>query len=266
MADIPVEQDIRLTAARVAAALRTVLESDLDSLPDLPVGRAPAAAAVPSAPGPQSTAASVECPDKPSPEQLAADVEPPPVLPDDLSSLRVVVAECRRCRLAETRNCTVFGEGPANPILMVVGEGAGPTEDECGRPFAGEAGLMLTNIIRAMGLDRERDCYVTTVLKCRIPDGSTPTPDVIGRCRPYIEKQVALVRPRFILAMGQTAASVLAGSPSITRLRGRFLMAGDTPLVVTYHPSTLLKDPTMKKMVWQDVQLIMERLKCEDAK
>ena len=149
---------------------------------------------------------------------------------------------------------------------MIVGEGAGDAEDAAGRPFCGEAGALLTNIVKAMGLDREKDCYITTVLKCRIPDDSTPTPDVIGRCRPYIERQIELVKPRFILAMGQTAAGVLAGSPSITRLRGRLLLAGDTPLVVTYHPAGLLKDPTLKKMVWQDVQLIMEKLKGRESK
>jgi len=255
-----VDQDIRTDTARVAAALRTVLQSDLDGLPDLPA-RAQQGAPRPAATTSVETAAATLTAQT---AEVQPAVDPDDLMPDlsgNLASLRETVAECHRCRLAGTRTNTVFGEGPANPVLMIVGEGAGGAEDETGRPFCGEAGTLLTNILKAMGLDREKDCYVTTVLKCRIPDDSTPTPDVIGRCRPYIERQIELLKPRFILAMGQTAASVLAGSPSITRLRGRFLLAGDTPLVVTYHPAGLLKDPTLKKLVWQDVQLIMERLK-----
>jgi len=246
-----VDQDTRTEIGNVASALKALLAAGEGDLPDLPTAI--------------SHVADIPVPTQ-QPQAVAAPDEPPLTLPDDLGALREMVADCTRCKLHSTRRNTVFGEGPVNPIVMVVGEGAGPVEDETGRPFSGEAGKLLTNILRAMGLDREKDCYLTTVLKCRIPDDSTPTPDVVGRCRPFLEKQISEIKPRFILAMGQTAASVLAGSPSITRLRGRFLMAGDTPMLVTYHPAALLKDPALKKLVWQDVQLIMERIKKGESK
>ncbi len=258
------ESDIKTQTARLAAALIAALESGRDTLPDLPVGRRTRTAA--TQPSRSRTTGGLDAsPARPAPQPQAPD-EPPLVLPDNLAALREVVAACERCRLARTRKTTVFGEGPSNPLLMVVGEGAGEAEEGCGRPFSGEAGKLLTNILKAMGLDREKDCYVTTVLKCRVPDDSTPTPDLVGRCRPYLTRQIELINPRCVMAMGQTAASVLAGSPSITRLRGKVLKAGDKPLLVTYHPATLLKDPTLKKLVWQDVQVLMPLIKSEDPK
>jgi DNA polymerase len=148
-----------------------------------------------------------------------------------------------------------------NPVLMIIGEAPAALEDRSGRPFCGEAGELLTKIVGAMGIDRESQCYLTTIVKCRTPDESPPTPDAVGLCRPFLMKQIALVKPRFLLAMGQTAATVLAGSPSISRLRGRFLMHDDIPMLVTYHPAALLKEPGLKKLVWEDVKLIMARMK-----
>ncbi|HOA12585.1 MAG TPA: uracil-DNA glycosylase [Myxococcota bacterium] len=252
-------------AARLASALIAVLSSTQDLIPDLPVAGGSRRARVARTPGiaiQDEPAQAAPTPPRAGQTPAVQDADQfLKSLPDALGPLREAVAGCGRCRLASGRRHTVFGEGPANPMLMIVGESPGARDDELGRPFSGEPGELLTKIINAMGLDRERDCYLATVLKCRMPDESSPPPDLVGLCRPFLTRQVQIVKPRFLIAMGQTAAMVLAGSPSISRLRGRLLMHDDIPMLVTYHPSALLRDPALKKLVWEDVKLIMARMK-----
>lgn len=271
-------------AARIAAAIRAILETDIDSLPDLPTGKRMTRKAAPISTGPgttqrNNTPAPASSHDFRTPTRAPEPVMAPPSndfdeariharpsltiesLPNELASLREYVAGCERCMLHKGRTATVFGEGPVNPILMIVGESPGRVEEQVGRPFAGEEGQLLGRIITAMGLDREKDCYLTTVLKCRAEKEQPVSPGTVELCRPFLSRQIALVRPRFLLAMGQTAAMVLAGSGSITRLRGRFLTHDDIPMLVTYHPTALLREPALKKLVWEDVKLIMARMK-----
>lgn len=255
--------------ARLASALIAVLTSEQDFIPDIPVSPIPRRNRVSASRTdamPARTMRNLATPSTCDGVCGAAQTPSDPdefqkSLPNSLGPLREVVAGCGRCRLAAGRRHTVFGEGPTTPVLMIVGECPGSLDDQLGRPFSGEPGELLTKIINAMGLDRERDCYLATVLKCRMPDESSPPPDVVGLCRPFLTRQIQIVSPRFLIAMGQTAAMVLAGSPSISRLRGRLLMHDDIPMLVTYHPAALLRDPGLKKLVWEDVKLIMARLK-----
>jgi DNA polymerase len=182
------------------------------------------------------------------------------LLPPDLDAIAAVVAQCTRCDLCRSRTRAVFGEGPAGARVMFVGEGPGAVEDETGRPFVGPAGELLDRIIAAMGLER-RDCYITNVVKCRPPENATPTPDQALACDPYLRRQIELVKPAFLVALGAVAGQVLTGrAESVIRLRGRVLRCGDIPLVVTYHPAALLRDPSKKKAVWEDMKLVMARL------
>jgi len=179
----------------------------------------------------------------------------------DLAAIGELVSQCRRCDLAATRTRTVFGEGAMNPPVMFVGEGPGADEDQAGRPFVGAAGQLLDKMIVAMGLRRE-DCYIANVVKCRPPNNANPRPDQIEPCLPYLHAQIRRVKPRFLIALGATAAQTLVGRPdlSVGRLRGRIHRLGDIPLVVTYHPAALLRDPGLKRAAWEDLQRVMARL------
>lgn len=219
--------------------------------------RTPTPAAAPAVP-PEAIPLSAP----PTPSVLALpDDDPWPDL--DLAAIGALVAGCSRCDLAVTRLNTVFGEGATDrPAVMFVGEGPGAEEDKAGRPFVGPAGQLLDNMIRAMGLRRE-DCYIANVVKCRPPNNAVPRPDQSGPCLPYLHAQIRRIRPRFIVALGATAAKALFGRPevSVGRLRGRFHRLGDIPLVVTYHPAALLRDPSFKRPAWDDLKLVMARLK-----
>ncbi len=200
---------------------------------------------------------------------------PPPLapLPDDLDALARVVADCRRCRLHAARTRTVFGEGRVGCDVMFVGEGPGAEEDATGRPFVGRAGQLLDRMIAAMGLARE-ECYIANVVKCRPPHNATPTPTEAWACRPYLDKQIDLVKPRVLVALGRSAAIALTGrEDAVARLRGTWfhyrgpvadLLAGherdDIPVLVTYHPAALLRNPDFKPHAWRDLQLVMARI------
>lgn len=199
--------------------------------------------------------------------------QPPPPLPDDLDALARVVAECRRCPLHATRTLTVFGEGRVGCDVMFVGEGPGAEEDATGRPFVGAAGRLLDRMIAAMGLVRE-DCYIANVVKCRPPHNATPSPAEAGACRPYLERQIELVRPRVLVALGRSAAVVLTGrQEAVAHLRGTWFrhpvsggspsggrVLDDIPVLVTYHPAALLRNPDYKPQAWRDLQLVMARV------
>ena len=165
------------------------------------------------------------------------------------------VHECRRCQLFATATRGVPGEGPDNAELMIVGEAPGGTEDETGRPFVGPAGQLLTKILAAVDLQRE-DVFICNVLKHRPPGNRNPIPDEVAACSPYLVRQIELIKPKLILALGSFAAqTLLATKLSIGKLRGMVHRYHGVPLIVTYHPAALLRNPGWKRPTWEDVQL-----------
>ncbi len=173
---------------------------------------------------------------------------------------------CSLCSLGKTRKNLVFGEGNPAAALVFVGEAPGADEDLQGRPFVGRAGQLLTKIIGAMGLKRE-DVYICNILKCRPPGNRNPLPEEIEVCEPHLIEQLKAIRPRVICALGTFAAQTLLkkkGIP-ITVLRGRFHDYHGIPLMPTYHPAYLLRNPGAKKQVWEDVQQIMKVLAEEES-
>jgi DNA polymerase len=203
----------------------------------------------------------VEAPPVAPPQAEKAVEPPPPVEGDTLEALAATVAECRKCGLCETRRQTVFGVGNPNADLVFVGEAPGADEDRQGIPFVGRAGQLLTDIIeKGMKLRRE-DVYICNVLKCRPPDNRNPSPEEVFYCEPFLLRQLELIQPKVICALGKFAAhSLLKTEDSVARMRGKWHDYHGIPLRVTYHPSYLLRKPEDKKFCWQDVQEIMKRL------
>jgi DNA polymerase len=203
------------------------------------------------------------------PEVAATAAVRPVVLPGRsgaaaaaLASLRVEVSGCTRCALSRTRTQTVFGVGNEQPELLVIGEAPGREEDLRGEPFVGRAGQLLDSMLRAMGHPRE-SVYIANVLKCRPPGNRDPNGEEEASCRPYLERQLELLRPRLILALGRIAAqSLLATDTPIGRLRGQLHRFGPaaTPLIVTYHPAYLLRNPGEKRKAWTDLKFVRREL------
>lgn len=172
-----------------------------------------------------------------------------------LGEIAALVAACTKCRLCEGRRHTVPGEGADRARLVVVGEGPGKTEDETGRPFVGKAGELLTKILSAIGLAREQ-VYICNVVKCRPPENRTPQYDEIAACVPYLFRQIELLAPSVILAMGNTAAqTILNTKQSLGALRSKVHRFRGVPVIVTYHPAALLRNPNWKKPTWDDVRI-----------
>jgi uracil-DNA glycosylase len=171
-----------------------------------------------------------------------------------LDALVPVIDACRKCPLGHSRQHSVPGEGDPHAGLVVVGEAPGATEDETGRPFVGRAGKLLEDILRAIGLRRE-EVFICNVLKCRPPENRDPEPLEVAACSPYLHRQLELIRPRLILAMGRPAAHALLGSTaSLGDLRGKLHRYRGIPLIVTYHPAALLRNPHWKRPTWDDVR------------
>ena len=180
-----------------------------------------------------------------------------------LEALREELGDCRRCPLHQTRHRIVFGEGAPRAELVFVGEAPGADEDAQGRPFVGRAGQLLTKIIGAMGLKRE-DVYICNILKCRPPGNRNPQPDEIAACEPFLIRQLQVIRPKVICALGTFSAHTLLKSEApISVLRGCFHAYQGIPLMPTYHPAYLLRNPGAKKQVWEDVQMVMKLLRGE---
>lgn len=178
-----------------------------------------------------------------------------------LVGIRNELGDCRRCKLAPRRTHLVFGVGDPAAELMFVGEAPGEDEDLQGEPFVGRAGQLLTRIIQAMGLDRSQ-VYIANVLKCRPPENRDPEPDEVACCEPFLLQQVAAIRPLVIVALGRWAAQTLLKTTTpISRLRGRFFEYRGTLLLPTFHPSYLLRNPSQKKEVWEDMKQVMERMR-----
>lgn len=177
-------------------------------------------------------------------------------------ALRERVLCCKRCRLYQTRTQGVFGVGDPQAQLMLIGEAPGAEEDRRGEPFVGRAGKLLDEMLRAIGLSREA-VYITNVLKSRPPNNRDPQPDEVAACEPYLRRQLELVAPCVILALGRIAAQyLLKSTQSLGRLRGEWHSYGprSTPLRVTYHPAYLLRSPADKHKAWQDLKHVRQRL------
>ncbi len=166
------------------------------------------------------------------------------------------VDACTACGLCRTRNRSVPGVGDVRAEWLFIGEAPGAEEDARGEPFVGQAGRLLDSMIAALGMDRRRNVYIANVLKCRPPGNRTPEPQEADACRPYLERQIALVGPRLLIALGKSAASLLLGTDaSIASLRGRVHSYQGRPLVVTYHPAYLLRSLPEKAKAWEDLLL-----------
>jgi uracil-DNA glycosylase family 4 len=181
-----------------------------------------------------------------------------PVLPASYEELRKEALACTRCRLAETRTQVVFSDGAVDARLVVVGEAPGANEDATGLPFVGAAGKFLDLLLASVGLSREESVYICNVLKCRPPGNRNPMPDEIEACSPFLEKQLELVAPEALLAVGSFAAQALTGreKTSLGKLRGEVYAYEGIPLVVTYHPAALLRNPKWTRAFWDDLQLL----------
>lgn len=257
-----------------ADVIRHLLIQRLESLQrsgvlDLPkrdgVRRARSIAPIPETPKTAVAAAPVA---KPPTEKQLPVVKPPasPSAGGDresaLAAMQIEVAACRRCEhLACTRTQTVFGVGNKQPRLCFMGEAPGADEDRRGEPFVGRAGQLLTDIIeKGMQLKRS-DIYILNVLKCRPPDNRTPTDDEIANCREYFERQLDILQPEFICLLGATAVKALLNvKQSLGRLRGQWFNHGNSRVMVTYHPSYLLRNPPAKKDTWEDIQMLMREM------
>jgi uracil-DNA glycosylase family 4 len=175
---------------------------------------------------------------------------------DSWDAVAAEVAGCTRCGLHECRNRTVFGVGDRHAKWLVVGEAPGADEDQQGEPFVGRAGGLLNSMLRGIGLAREQ-VFIANVLKCRPPNNRDPKPEEVAQCLPYLERQIALLKPGIMLAVGRIAAqNLLATDTPIGKLRGQVHAFGSsrTPLVVTYHPAYLLRSPTEKRKAWEDLK------------
>lgn len=177
----------------------------------------------------------------------------PQVDAPDWSTLEANVRACMKCSLHTTRTQTVFGVGNRNAQWMFIGEAPGADEDAQGEPFVGRAGQLLNAMIAALGLKRE-DVYIANVLKCRPPNNRDPQPVEVEQCEPYLVRQIALIQPKLIVALGRHAAhSLLKTDLALARLRGQVLSYQEIPLVVTYHPAYLLRTPSDKRKAWEDL-------------
>lgn len=173
---------------------------------------------------------------------------------DEWIPLKAAVSGCTKCGLHKTRTQTVFGVGDENADWMLIGEAPGAEEDRLGDPFVGQAGKLLDNMLAAIGLSRRKNVYIANVLKCRPPGNRNPAPDEVSQCSPHLLKQIELIKPKLILALGRFAAQTLLQSDaSIASLRGRVHRYAGVPLIVTYHPAYLLRTLEDKAKAWEDL-------------
>lgn len=235
-------------SGRAPAARRDVptLKERLSRTLDPPAGKA--------APAPQAKPAAA------AGKTVAGGGADLPVLPDDYDALRALASGCTRCGLSETRTQVVFSDGAVDARLMVVGEAPGANEDATGRPFVGAAGQFLDLLLATVDLSREASVYICNVLKCRPPGNRNPRPDEIHACAPFLRKQIELVRPQAILAVGSFSAQLLTGQEktALGRLRGEVHSYEGVPLVVTYHPAALLRNGNWTRAFWDDLQLLRD--------
>jgi len=197
--------------------------------------------------------ASAEAPQQPSTEN------PPVKL--DWEALRACISQCTKCPLHQTRTQTVFGVGNPQADLMIIGEAPGASEDEQGEPFVGRAGLLLNEMLAAIGLQRD-DVFIANILKCRPPNNRDPQKDEVDTCTPYLLQQIESIQPKLIVTVGRIAAQfLLETTTTLGKLRNQVHQYQNTPLIATYHPAYLLRAPREKIKSWQDWQAIREQMK-----
>lgn len=199
-----------------------------------------------------------------SDDEIVEQIEKPKTSGITLSTLTDKVKNCTRCQLCKQRTNTVFGIGVEHPLVMVIGEGPGKDEDEKGEPFVGKAGQLLDKMLQAIHLSRDTNCYIANVVKCRPPANRDPFPDEANSCMPYLETQIHILKPTMILAMGKVAAhNLFKTSDPVIKMRGNLYDYNGIPAMMTYHPSALLRDESLKRPAWEDLKLFRSRL---DAK
>ena len=235
-----------------------------------PVAPAPAASPTPS--GHVARSSRPPAPPSPAPAQTVAAGGKHVTLRDhaegaktiaettDVLRLEQLVSGCHMCGLAQGRTRTVYGTGSPRAELMFVGEGPGYHEDMQGKPFVGRAGALLTAMIQAMGLKRD-DVFITNIVKCRPPGNRDPEPDEIKACEPFLKRQIDLIQPKLICALGRIAIQgLLRNTTPISKLRGKWQTYQGIPLMPTFHPAYLLRDPSQKRLAWEDLQAVMARM------
>ena len=192
--------------------------------------------------------------EEPSPQTARVAAPSSDVAAMDWDSLKSCVADCTACGLHKGRNKTVFGVGDERANWLFVGEGPGADEDAQGEPFVGQAGKLLDNMLAAINLKRDANVYIANIVKCRPPGNRNPQPDEAAACSPYLKRQIELIRPKLIVALGKVAAVNLLGrDASISSLRGSVHDCGGIPLIVTYHPAYLLRTLPDKAKAWEDL-------------
>jgi uracil-DNA glycosylase len=251
-----VESHTAATSSDFSAAVRAAMAAAAPS-------RAPAAPinVVPSAPQKSAPAATILPATAPS---LFEAIER--IAGDTLPRIREDIGDCTRCKLHKGRTKIVFGTGNPNADLMFVGEGPGRDEDLSGEPFVGRAGKLLTDMIKAMGLQRE-DVYIANVVKCRPPENRLPEKDEITTCSPFLMRQIDAIKPKVICTLGSCSAQTLLQTAlGISKLRGEWFDFRGTKLMPTYHPAYLLRNPAAKPEVWKDLQKVMAVLGLQPKK
>ena len=199
--------------------------------------------------------------EQPLSPEVVTDNSEPETTADQWDILQAEVANCTKCALCATRTQTVFGSGNKQADWMLVGEAPGQHEDEQGLPFVGNAGLLLTEMLRAIGLTRE-EVFITNILKCRPPSNRDPHADEVESCNDYLQRQLKLIQPKIILAIGRIAAQTLLKTDApLAKLRGKVHTFNNTPVVVVYHPAYLLRSLSEKRKAWLDLQLAIQTVK-----
>ena len=178
-----------------------------------------------------------------------------------IASIAQKIFKCTRCALSKTRTNVVPGVGPLNPVVLVVGEGPGYEEDKQGEPFVGPAGQLLDKELASIGLSRHTNTFIANIVKCRPPQNRVPLPEEAAACASFLEAQIYTLKPKMILAAGSTAAkNLLKTTDGVTKLRGKFFEWNGIPLLVTYHPSALLRDVSLKRLAWDDLKMFRAKL------
>jgi len=253
--------ELRRVVAAARGWLEELREEGLEALPEPtePRARTPKPSPLPASAAPVADARERQRAllDPPKPDAPTAWGDAP-----TLETVREVLGECTRCGLSQTRNRIVFGDGNPDADLMFIGEGPGAEEDRRGLPFVGRAGELLTSMIeKGMGISRS-EVYICNIVKCRPPENRTPHPEEAATCRPFLDGQIAAVRPRVIVALGRPAASLLLGRDvSISKVRGIWHEYRGIPLMPTYHPAYVLRQytPEVRRAVWSDLKAALAR-------
>ncbi len=212
---------------------------------------------------PRRQVSSFKLKDKENAEQNSSPVtrRPSHEKVEALRTLREEIGDCQRCKLSKGRKNIVFGEGSVDAEIMFIGEGPGKEEDLQARPFVGDAGRLLTKLIEKMGFKRE-SVYIGNIVKCRPPFNRDPEEDEIVSCISFIQRQIEIISPKVLVALGRISAQTLIGAKiPISKLRGKFHQYNNMPLMPTFHPAYLLRNPKDKWLVWEDVQKVLEALK-----